>query len=230
MTTHSDTESLLLPEGTRLVHIGPPKTGTTSLQRAFHSGREAVARQGVHYVGPTHQPVGPILAVTGRTNPISGKPPSRWTWRLLVNEVRRAKEPRVVLSSEFLADARPDAIRTIVGDLGAEQVHVVVTLRPLARIVPSQWQQFVQSGLRQSYDDWLDVMFKGPPPTPMPTFWFRHRHDQLIARWADVVGPERVTVVALDDADHGMILRVFEQLTGLETARWSPIATSPTDR
>jgi len=217
MTTHSDTESLLLPGGTRLVHVGPPKTGTTSLQRAFHSGREAVARQGVHYVGPTHQPVGPILAVTGRTNPISGKPPSRWTWRLLVNEVRRAKEPRVVLSSEFLADARPDAIRTIVGDLGAEQVHVVVTLRPLVRIVPSQWQQFVQSGLRQSYDDWLDVMFKGPPPTPMTTFWFRHRHDQLIARWADVVGPERVTVVALDDADHGMILRVFEQLTGLET-------------
>ena len=117
--------------------------------------------------GPRTSRSGPVLAVTGRTNPISGKPPSRWTWRLLVNEVRRAKEPRVVLSSEFLADARPDAIRTIVGDLGAEQVHVVVTLRPLARIVPSQWQQFVQSGLRQSYDDWLDVMFKGPPPTPI---------------------------------------------------------------
>ena len=116
----------------------------------------------------------------------------------------------------MLADARPEAIRRVIDDLGAERAHVVVTLRPLARIVPSQWQQFVQSGLRQSYDDWLDVMLKGPPPDPMPTFWFRHRHDQLIARWADVVGPERVTVVAVDDADHGMILRVFEQLTGLE--------------
>ena len=215
MTTHSDTESLLLPEGTRLVHIGPPKTGTTSLQRAFHGGRDAVRRQGVHYVGPTHQPVGPVLAVTGRTSPISGKPPSRWTWRLLVNEVRRAKEPRVVLSSEFLADARPDAIRTIVGDLGAEQVHVVVTLRPLARIVPSQWQQFVQSGLRQGYDDWLEVMFKGQPSAPTPTFWFRHHHDELVTRWADVVGADNMTVVALDDADHAMVLRVFERLTGL---------------
>ena len=215
MTTHPDTESLLLPEGTRLVHIGPPKTGTTSLQRAFHGGRDAVRRQGVHYVGPTHQPVGPVLAVTGRTSPISGKPPSRWTWRLLVNEVRRAKEPRVVLSSEFLADARPDAIRTIVGDLGADQVHVVVTLRPLARIVPSQWQQFVQSGLRQGYDDWLEVMFNGPPPDPTPTFWFRHHHDELVARWADVVGADNVTVVALDDANHAMVLRVFERLVGL---------------
>ena len=46
MTTHSDTESLLLPEGTRLVHIGPPKTGTTSLQRAFHGGRDAVRAAG----------------------------------------------------------------------------------------------------------------------------------------------------------------------------------------
>lgn len=215
MAPTPDATTLLLPEGTRLIHIGPPKTGTTSLQRAFHSGRDAVARQGVHYTGPTHQPVGPVLAVTGRSNPITGKPPSLWTWRLLVREVKRAREPRVLVSSEFFADARPDAIRAIVADLDPARVHVAVTLRPLAKILPSQWQQFVQGGLRESYDQWLDAMFNAPAGKPTPTFWHRHRHDQLVARWADVVGPGNVTVVVLDDRDQSMVLRVFEQLLGL---------------
>jgi hypothetical protein len=207
--------TLLLPEGTRLVHIGPPKTGTTSLQRAFHAGRQVVASQGVHYTGPTHQPVSPVLAVTGRSNPIAGKPPALWTWRLLVREVKRAREPRVLVSSEFFADAGPDAIRKIVADLDPARVHVAVTLRPLAKILPSQWQQFVQAGLRESYDQWLHTMFDAPAGAPTPTFWLRHRHDQLIARWAEVVGPQNVTVVALDDRDQPMVLRVFERLLGL---------------
>jgi len=210
-----DAMALLLPEGTRLVHIGPHKTGTTSLQRAFHSGREAVARQGVHYTGPTHQPVGPVLAVTGRSNPSTGKPPSLWTWRLLVREIKRASEPRVLVSSEFFADARPDAIRTIVRDLDPARVHVAVTLRPLAKILPSSWQQSVQSGMRESYAQWLEAMFDAPAGRPTPTFWYRHRHDQLIARWAEVVGPQHVTAIALDDRDQSMLLRVFERLLGL---------------
>lgn len=41
--------SLPLPEGTCLLHIGPHKTATTSLQSAFHAAREAMASQGVHY-------------------------------------------------------------------------------------------------------------------------------------------------------------------------------------
>ena len=215
MAPTPDATTLLLPEGTRLLHIGPHKTGTTSLQNAFHSGREAVARQGVHYTGPTHQPVGPVLAVTGRPNPITGKPPSLWTWRLLVREVRRAREPRVLTSSEFFADARPDAIRTIVGDLDPARVHVAITLRPLAKILPSQWQQFVQGGMVKSYNRWLDSVFAEPIGTGAPVFWHQHRHDQLVARWAEVVGPRNVTVVALDDRDQSMVLRVFERLLGL---------------
>jgi hypothetical protein len=39
------TTSLLGPEGTRLVHIGPFKTGTTALQGAFHASRTALAAE-----------------------------------------------------------------------------------------------------------------------------------------------------------------------------------------
>jgi hypothetical protein len=204
-----------LPDGTRLVHIGPPKTGTTALQRAFHACRSAVKEQGVHYAGPTHQPVDAVRAVTGRKNPMTGKVPPMWTWRILAGEIRRAGDGRVVVSSEFFADARPEAIPKIVGDLDVARLHVVVTLRPLARLMPSQWQQNVQAGLRASFDDWLRTVFDSPDVPPATAFWRRQRHDRLISRWADVVGPQNVTAVVLDDRDHAMVLRVFERLVGL---------------
>ncbi len=214
MPTGPATASLLLPEGTRLVHIGPAKTGTTYLQGAFHSCRAATSAQGVHYAGPTRQPTGAVQAILGNRSPSTGETPTLHQWHRLVREVKRTRKRRVVISSEFFADAEPEAIPTIVNDLGGERVHVVVTLRPLAQIIPSQWQQFIQSGARRPFDAWLDAIFNDPTKVT-PTFWHRHRHDQLIARWADVVGPDNVTVVALDDSDHAMVTRVFEQLLGL---------------
>lgn len=206
---------MLLPEGTRLVHIGPPKTGTTTLQGAFHGARATISAQGVHYAGPTRQPMGAVLAVMGDPAPGTGSVPSIRKWKRLVGEIGRAGDKRVLLSSERLSHARPDAIETVMDDLGRDRVHVVVTLRPLARIIPSQWQQSVQTGMRTSFDDFLDLIFNGPDSQRAKAFWYRHRSDQLIDRWVKIVGPANFTVIALDERDHGMVLRVFERLLGL---------------
>ena len=227
MTVAVEREALLLPEGTRLVHIGPHKTGTTSLQAAFHASRGTVRAQGVRYAGAGSQPVLPVMAVTGHRQVIHGEtPPPIGIWHDFVHEVERASEPRIVISSEFLCEADPAAVATIVNDLDPARVHVVITLRPLARILASQWQQWVQAGARTSFDDWLVAMFEGDEREKASMFWLRHRHDELIARWAGVAGTSNVTVVAVDDRDHAMVLRVFEGLTGL---RAGTLAT-PVDR
>jgi hypothetical protein len=44
-------QPLLVPEGTRLLHIGPPKTATTTVQRALNAARDDLLAQGVRYVG-----------------------------------------------------------------------------------------------------------------------------------------------------------------------------------
>ncbi len=208
--------TLPLPEGTRLVHIGPHKTGTTALQAALYDARPALARQGVHHAGSSRNPASAVASVIGRRSRFRGNiVPSTFAWGRLARDVRNAREPRVVVSSEFFADAEPEAIRRVVRDLDPSRIHVVVTLRPLARIIPSQWQQYVQAGVTASYEAWLEAMLGDRRTRMTPTFWRRHRHDRLIARWAEAVGPERMTVIALDDRDHGMVLRVFEQLTGL---------------
>ena len=96
----------------------------------------------------------------------------------------------------------------------------MVTLRPLASILPSQYQQYVQRGSTRSYDAWLDAMFNQPPGKVTPSFWLRHRHDALVERWGRVVGQDRIIVVVVDSRDFTVAPRAFEQLSGSPTAPW----------
>ncbi len=207
---------LLLPEGTRLLHIGPHKTGTTAVQAALYSARASLLEQGVRHAGRSRNPASAVRAVTGQLSPYSDEEtPPISHWRALVRDVTAAREPRVVVSSEFFAWAEPDVIRRIVVDLDPARVHVAVTLRPLSRILPSHWQQNVQAGAVGSFDAWLDGLFIKATGKAHRNFWHLHRHDQLIARWAEIVGPQNVTAIVVDDRDHAFVLRAFEQLLGL---------------
>lgn len=205
---------LLLPPAARLVHIGPHKTGTTTLQGAFKLARPWLGTYGVEYVDAESRRA---AAATPRRARLAGQQaPQQPGWSELVAKVRAAGDRRVVVSSERFCNADEKVAQRIVGELGDSQAHVVVTLRPLARIVPSQWQQYVQDGLRTPYHEWLDGMFlRSPYEKPTPSFWRRHRHGELVRRWAGVVGPENLTVIVVDGSDPGMLLRTFESLTGL---------------
>jgi hypothetical protein len=206
---------LLLQAGTRLLHIGPHKTGTTAIQGALHLARERLAAEGISYAGPDRQVLQPALAITGRPPLLGGRQPDMTHWNDLVREIRETSAGRVVASSEFFADAGQSAIRRIVGELGGPRVHVVVTLRPLTRILPSQWQQYLQNGFRMPYQEWLEGILRQPPRTPTPGFWYRHRHDKLVSRWAAVAGTQNLTVIVVSESDRVMLLRTFEQMLGL---------------
>ncbi|GHE84199.1 hypothetical protein GCM10018772_03740 [Streptomyces fumanus] len=206
-----------LPAGTRLLHIGPHKTGTTAVQGALFAAKDAMRAHGVEFPAHTRHPMEAALAACARPAMMGDLAPTGRHWTQLLDQVRATGGRTSVVSSEFFADADDDAtIARIVEQLGGERVHVLVTLRPLARIMPSQWQQYVQNGLRMGYEDWLEHMLRKPPyRKPNPSFWRRHRHDRLVERWVRAVGPGRVTVVVVDDRDRDALLRVFEALLGL---------------
>jgi hypothetical protein len=206
---------LLLEPGTRLLHIGPHKTGTTAVQDAFHLARERLPAYGVVYPGEGRQPLQAVLAVTGQPALLGEPSPGIAHWAHLVRDVYGADGQRVVVSSEFFAGANDSAARRVLADLGGRRVHVVVTLRPLAKIMPSQWQQYLQNGYCFPYLEWLAGILGDPPRTPTPGFWVRHRHDKLITRWAAVAGAQNLTVIVVDEADPPMLLRTFESLLGL---------------
>ena len=205
-----------IPVGARLVHIGPHKTGTTAVQGALHRARKELPNYGTTVAHKEQHPMRAVLGLTGepgmkgvgRQDPIE--------WERLVADVEAAQTDRVVISSEFFADADDTAIKQAVADLGGPAVHVAVTLRPLARILPSQWQQYVQNDLTVDYESWLDIIFNRQARVHSSRrFWLRHHHGQLVERWAAAVGPDRLTVIVTDESDHDMLLQAFEDLLAL---------------
>ncbi|TQN28660.1 hypothetical protein FHX37_4019 [Haloactinospora alba] len=204
-----------LPGDARILHVGPHKSGTTALQGAFHLARPRLAEQGITHVGKGRNPARPVQAVTGRPPMLGGPTPHEEDWQGLVDEVAATGDQRALISSEFFAAATEGTIPRIVEDLGGSRVHVVVTLRPLGKVLPAQWQQYVQNGIRASYEEWLDVMFNRPHERPNSNFWQRHQQGDFVERWAGVVGADNLTVIPVDDSDRGMLLRVFEGLLDL---------------
>ncbi|MFJ4198467.1 hypothetical protein ACIP2Y_02385 [Streptomyces sviceus] len=213
-----------LPVGTRLLHIGPHKTGTTAIQGALFAAKDLLPEHGVVFPAHTRHPMEAALAACARPAMMGDTAPTEKHWTRLLEQVGAAGGKTSVISSEFFADAEDDdTVARIVEQLGGS-VHVLVTLRPLVRIMPSQWQQYVQNGLRMGYEDWLTHMLrKAPYEQPNPSFWRRHRHDRLVGRWARAVGPRRVTVVVVDDRERTALLRTFEQLLGLPENLLQPV-------
>jgi hypothetical protein len=207
---------LAIPPGGCLVHIGFDKTGTTSLQGAFHRDRDRIRALGVRYPGTEayHKSAG--IAVTHARGNTGDAAVTMGDWRALTAEVRAARDQRVFVSSEWLCRATDGQARRVVDGLGESRVHIVATLRPLAKILPSAWQQYVKDGFTGDYDSWLRGMLLEPPYTaPTPWFWIRHSHDVVLARWASIVGPDRVTAIVVDGRDHDLLLRQFEALLAL---------------
>jgi hypothetical protein len=215
----------LLADGTRLLHIGPHKTGTTSLQNSIRANREEILRQGVYYGAPEGRLASNRIARSLLRLPF--KNPDEVVgyeeWEDQVARVRESTAKRVIVSGEEFSFCEKKEIRTLLKDLGRERVHVVVTVRPLAKVLPSQWQLDLRGSFTSgSFDEWLRWTLK---PQGLRTiamllgiphpFWFRHRHDELASRWAAEVGADRVTVVVGDDRDHRVLLRAFEGLLGL---------------
>ena len=212
------------PVGSRILHIGPPKTGTTALQAACWAARASLLAQGVRYAGgQQHSPL-PARAVTGRptiTGDTREVPPIRH-WEALVREISGATEPRVLYSSEALAEADSAAVRRIAADIGSG-LQVLVTLRPVDAVLASQWQQSVQAGSGGTMDAWLRTILGEGSVAPAPGPQLVLRQGDLIRRWVDVVGPERVTVVVVDRGDPSFLFRTAESLLGVRPGTLEPV-------
>jgi hypothetical protein len=181
------------------LHIGEPKTGTTFLQQVMWRNRAQLAARGV--VLPGHHPQDHFRAsqdLRGITK-LATDPAGSWTgeWEILARQARQA--PRVaVISHELFSAADPQHADRAVSSLQPAEVHIVLTVRDIATLLPAEWQESVKHRNAREWGDWLeDVIDRESVSGDRRQWWFWRVHDTLaiLDIWSRQVPPERVHVI-----------------------------------
>ncbi len=221
----ADDADLLLPSGAILVHVGPFKTGSSSLQMALHTRREEVLAHGVLYPGTAYRHLREIASLMGRgPRGVPAVPPEEWD--AFVAEIHRVDAPRTVVSSEGLSTAGPAKVARLVEDLGADRVHAVRVERRLDRLLPSAWQERIKSSNEtRTFPAFLDDVLAADPATSQgkaASFWAAHSLERYLERWQPVLPADHIHVVVADERDPGATSAVFERLLGLPAGMLDP--------
>lgn len=206
-----------IPEGAVLLHVGLPKTGTTALQNAAARRRRALLEHGVLYPGTHHNHSWASFAVARRrrgwgSGPNKAAVPPISHWEDLVAEVRAAETRRVLVSHEYFAEHSATVCERVVRDLDRD-VHVVFTMRNQSSLLSSTWQEYLKNGITLDFPQWLEaVLGSDEDPEQFRAFAKRTALSDSVAKWARIVGPERVTVAVLDKDNPSLLTETFESL------------------
>ncbi len=226
MARHADSESRpALATGPKvLLHIGEPKTGTTFLQHVMWRNRGELAAQGV--VLPGHHPQDHDRASQDlRGIPkLASDPAGSWAgeWEILASQAQQA--PRVaVISHELFSAADPEQAERAVRSLQPAEVHVVLTVRDMATLLPAEWQETVKHRNGKGFEDWLeDVIDRESYSADRGQWWFWRVHDTLaiLGIWAGHVPPQRVHVITVPPrgSDNGLLWQRFAALLDVDPA------------
>ena len=137
-------------------------------------------------------------------------------WGQKVKIISAFRESTTILSSEFFSELNGEKIRKVRNDFAGRDIQILFTVRPLAKLLPSTYQQYLKYGTVAEYDEWLHSVLDKPGESRInPTFWKRHSHGKVIARWADVFGAENVTALIVNEAQPTFLFEFVNEYLGL---------------
>lgn len=179
------------------MHVGLPKTGTTSIQAALEGTAEELSGHGVLFPGGSCQAQrlaafdllgqrvrgGNALAVAG-------------AFGRMVAEIDDYDGDQVIISQEELGLARPRHVRRVARALSRHEVFVVVGVRDLGRTLVSAWQQGVLMGDTASWQEFVEGV-RDPTRGDIRTgasFGLRHDVFRVLDTWGVGAAPDRIRV------------------------------------
>ena len=215
------------------VHIGLPKTGTTFLQATMWEGRDALAEAGCLIPGERRPSAWWAASdLLGRRPRGSQGRKIPGAWDAVATQLREWPGGRAIFSEELLSIANRRQVRKLVDDLGDSEVHAVVTVRDLGRVLPSLWQQEIRKGRTWTWPEFL-ASVRDPQQgsvTAAAAFWMRFDLDKVLGAWAAELPPERIHVVVLPahGSPSSILLERFARAVDLDPALLA--AAAPTHR
>ncbi|MCY7400320.1 MAG: hypothetical protein LH477_05055 [Nocardioides sp.] len=182
------------------LHVGTAKSGTSYLQDLWWQHHEALRERGLLLPGDTTRDHFHAAALVKGMDAIVERLDDRrrGTWDRLVTESRDWPGD-VLISHEHFSDSSPAAAAGAVADLAAaaDEVHLLLTVRDLARVLPSAWQQRVKQGARQPFAKFLATVRREEEDQK---FWRYQDVPAILERWAVGLDPAHVHVVVLPPA------------------------------
>ena len=209
------------------IHVGLPKTGTTYVQQTLWESRQQLADDGVLVPGESHQAQRRAFwDLLGRRLRGVEQAKVPGSWQELVDTAERWTGRQVLLSEEFLVNARPAHVRRMVRAFEPAEVHVIVTVRDLARVIGSMWQQELSKGRTWPWSEFVAAV-RDPehgPATAGVGFWLRQDLKKVLATWESEVPPERIHVVVVPPAGSpsNRILELFATAADLDVSTLTP--------
>ncbi|WP_277209339.1 hypothetical protein [Isoptericola croceus] len=211
----NDVSEQCIPERSTLVHIGLPKTGSTSLQYAAHQLRRKLMGFGVRYpAGGVNHHKGGSWLIDAPLTYLSDPAPRREWWTSLASDMDKHSTLRRLLSFEMFCTADIDGVRKVRENIDGE-VQVVLVIRNLGDFVPSYWQETLKRGSTSSLEEYARRYLQDPREIGVSGAFHRSDDRWLVARWVEVFGAENVTVVVLDRSAPSRLFDAFESMLGL---------------
>ena len=206
--------------GRLFIHIGLQKTGTSYLQSIVFQSIDALVEQGVAVVPPTKKRTfWVMLDVRGRHRDFD-PPEVEQSVDHFAQLLAECTAPTALLTEESLAPAEPEQIERLLAACGEREVHVIVTLRDLARQIPSAWQESLKAGASGSFESYLDKLHRHEH-TEGHALWRQKDVPRLLARWGRYVPHDRIHVVTVPPpgSDPTLLLHRFCEVLGVEADR-----------
>jgi hypothetical protein len=198
-----------LSAGETLLHIGTPKSGTTSIQAILGAKWRLQNLPGVmRYTNANadHQLARELDGVGGIET---------------INELTKLKSEKghefvSLITSERFSRFDINAVTRTKKLLGAN-TRVAISMRSFESYFPSMWQQTIKRGATISLNDWLRAYFEGIPHPGMRVF---HEDDgfNLVTRWAEVFGPQNLSIVVTSKKQPELIGEAFGKFLSLPLA------------
>jgi hypothetical protein len=200
-----------------ILHVGAPKTGTSFVQDRLFNNPQSLAAQGVVYPAARHD--SHFLAALDLMQLTWGglERQAVGAWADLARQVREAPRTAIV-SHEILGFASRAHVAAALDSLGDAEVHVVLSVRDLARQVPAEWQENVKHRRTLSYADFVEtIRDPGRESTVGAWFWGVQDVPAILDRWGGTLPPERVHVVTVPQpgAPRDLLWHRFAQALGV---------------
>lgn len=205
------------------VHVGLPKTGTTYLQSILWRSGDELARQGISLVpheNGTPRSVRLMLAVRDRLRKGVDPVGRRQVFEGLRAQLEDTTTPNVLITQEQLAAATAKQAERLFGLLSGFEIHLVVTTRSLARVVPSAWQERIKTRSVWEFGDFAAAVARRDEE--VADFWRHHDLLDVLRRWGSTLPPEHVHVVTVPPPGSGpeLLLDRFCSVLGVDPAEF----------